>query len=228
MTIGTLLHLAKEHGLHPAQTRPGTSRTKPRSPGATRTRAGRSPATRTSPHRGCPRPRSAEAAALWAQASDQGESGYLTRKGVQAYALRFTTDGRVLAPPARRTRRAAQPANDQRQRRETLFAWRPKVRPMALVRHPRGCARAGRVRGLRHAASVHQATGRPAAVAFDAGNLANVAKALRKLHPAALLVLCGDDDKGTEARTGSNPGPPEGRSGGACGAGVGRVPRAPS
>jgi putative DNA primase/helicase len=43
-------------------------------------------------------------------------------------------------------------------------------------------------------------------VAFDAGNLANVAKALRKLYPAALLVLCGDDDKATEARTGSNPG----------------------
>jgi phage/plasmid primase-like uncharacterized protein len=30
---------------------------------------------------------------------------------------------------------------------------------------------------------------------FDAGNLANVAKTLRKLHPAALLVLCGDDDR---------------------------------
>lgn len=33
--------------------------------------------------------------------------------------------------------------------------------------------------GYATAASLHQATGRPVAVAFDAGNLAHVAKALR-------------------------------------------------
>ncbi len=44
------------------------------------------------------------------------------------------------------------------------------------------------------------------AVAFDAGNLAHVAKALRSAYPAALLVLCGDDDVQTFARTGNNPG----------------------
>ncbi|MDZ7862102.1 hypothetical protein [Acidovorax sp.] len=43
-------------------------------------------------------------------------------------------------------------------------------------------------------------------MAFDAGNLAHVAKALRAANPAALLVLCGDDDRTTEARTGTNPG----------------------
>jgi putative DNA primase/helicase len=44
------------------------------------------------------------------------------------------------------------------------------------------------------------------AVAFDAGNLAAVAKVLRQRYPAALLVLCGDDDRATEARTGTNTG----------------------
>ncbi len=44
------------------------------------------------------------------------------------------------------------------------------------------------------------------AVAFDAGNLVHVAKAIRKAHPAALLVICGDDDTATEAKTGTNPG----------------------
>jgi putative DNA primase/helicase len=61
-------------------------------------------------------------------------------------------------------------------------------------------------------------------VAFDAGNLANVAKALRKLYPAALLVLCGDDDVQTEARTGIEPRPPEGHGGGAIRAGAGGFP----
>ncbi len=60
--------------------------------------------------------------------------------------------------------------------------------------------------GYATAASLHQATGRPVAVAFDAGNLAPVAKALHQAHPAALIVLCGDDDADTHARTGHNPG----------------------
>jgi putative DNA primase/helicase len=60
--------------------------------------------------------------------------------------------------------------------------------------------------GYATAASLHEATDCPVAVAFDAGNLARVARALRELYPAALLVLCGDDDAQTHARSGTNPG----------------------
>lgn len=60
--------------------------------------------------------------------------------------------------------------------------------------------------GYATGASVHEATGRPLAVCFDSGNLKVVAEALREQHPAALLVVCGDDDAGTAARTGENPG----------------------
>jgi putative DNA primase/helicase len=60
--------------------------------------------------------------------------------------------------------------------------------------------------GYATAASLHQATGRPVAVAFDAGNLAPVAKALHQATPTAFIVLCGDDDIDTHARTGHNPG----------------------
>lgn len=55
-------------------------------------------------------------------------------------------------------------------------------------------------------ASIYEAAGYAVAVACTAGNLAHVAKALRAKYPAALLVLCGDDDLGTFARTGNNPG----------------------
>jgi putative DNA primase/helicase len=57
--------------------------------------------------------------------------------------------------------------------------------------------------------------------AFDSGQPgATWSKALRKKYPAALLVLCGDDDRATEARTGSNPGRLKADGGGAmpCGA----------
>ena len=60
--------------------------------------------------------------------------------------------------------------------------------------------------GYATGASLHQATGYPVAVAFDAGNLDKVARALRQQYPAALLVICGDDDRDTEARTGTNTG----------------------
>jgi phage/plasmid primase-like uncharacterized protein len=52
------------------------------------------------------------------------------------------------------------------------------------------------------AASLHQATGLPVAMAFDAGNLGPVCKALRKAYPACMLVLCGDDDVATQGNPG--------------------------
>jgi putative DNA primase/helicase len=60
--------------------------------------------------------------------------------------------------------------------------------------------------GYATGASIHEATGRTVAVAFDAGNLAHVVRALRGQHPAARLAVAGDDDRDTEARTGKNPG----------------------
>ena len=56
--------------------------------------------------------------------------------------------------------------------------------------------------GFATGASIYEATGYAVAVAFDAGNLLAVAKALREKFPGLLLVLCADDD----ANTPGNPG----------------------
>lgn len=56
--------------------------------------------------------------------------------------------------------------------------------------------------GYATAASIHQATGRPVAVAFDAGSLEPVARALRDAHSGASLIICADDDH----QTAGNPG----------------------
>ncbi|KAB2925082.1 MAG: AAA family ATPase [Candidatus Contendobacter sp.] len=56
--------------------------------------------------------------------------------------------------------------------------------------------------GYATAASIHEATGYPVAVAFDAGNLEPVAKVLRARHPKARLIVCADDDH----QTPGNPG----------------------
>lgn len=60
--------------------------------------------------------------------------------------------------------------------------------------------------GYATAATVHEATGYPVAVAFDAGNLEPVARALRALYPEARMVICADDDAATAERRGHNPG----------------------
>lgn len=48
--------------------------------------------------------------------------------------------------------------------------------------------------GFATGASIHKATGYPVAVAFDAGNIAAVARIIKKRHPWAKLVICADND----------------------------------
>lgn len=49
--------------------------------------------------------------------------------------------------------------------------------------------------GFATAASIHQATGYPAVMAVDSGNLTPVAKALKKTYPDKPLVFCADNDR---------------------------------
>ena len=206
VTVGTLLHLAKDHGF--TLPKPDQAPAAPRPEELARREHQRAEAQRQEQARTeTAHARAAtEAAALWALASDQGASAYLTRKGVQAYALRFTTDGRVLVPlrDERGELRNVQTINASGEKR--FLPGGPKSGLWHWCGTPEGAPVLAVCEGYATAASVHQATGRPVAVAFDAGNLGYVAKTLRRLHPAALLVLCGDDDRDTEAKTGTNPG----------------------
>jgi len=56
--------------------------------------------------------------------------------------------------------------------------------------------------GFATAASIHEATGHAAAVAFNAGNLLPVAKAVRAKYPAIQILLCADDDVATPGNPG--------------------------
>ena len=209
--IGTLLHLAKEHGFvlpkaseAPAAPSPEVLAQRERK------RVERQQAEQTR-QQAAHAAAAADAVEQWDAASDNGASPYLARKSVQAHGVRFAPDGCVLVP----LRDAAgalwnlqritpeRPADGTDKlflkggRKSGLWHWcgDPAGAPVLLI-----------AEGYATAASLHQATGRPVAVAFDAGNLAHVAKALRQQHRAALLVLCGDDDRDTEARTGTNTG----------------------
>jgi putative DNA primase/helicase len=153
----------------------------------------------------------------WGMASDtiQGvEAPYLARKGVQGYGVRYEANGAVLVP--------LRDAAGTLWNLQTILPAKPTTGSDKLF------MKGGRKSGLWHmlgatadsaapamvliaegyatAASLHQATGYPVAVAFDAGNLKAVAVNLCAAYPAAALVLCGDDDHDTQASTGRNAG----------------------
>ena len=209
--IGTLLHLAKEHGfvLPKASEAPAAPSPEELARRA-REKAERQQADKD--HQDAAHAAAAaDAAAQWDAASDTGASPYLARKGVQAHGLRFAPDGCVLVP----LRDAAgdlwnlQRIAPERPAEGTDKLFLKGGRKSGLWHwcgDPAGASVLLIAEGYATAASVHQATGHPVAVAFDAGNLAHVAKALRQQYRAALLVLCGDDDAATEARTGTNTG----------------------
>ena len=56
--------------------------------------------------------------------------------------------------------------------------------------------------GYATAATVHEITGHPVVVAYNAGNLLAVAKSIRAQHPKATLYLCADDDYKTKGNPG--------------------------
>lgn len=60
--------------------------------------------------------------------------------------------------------------------------------------------------GFATAASIHEATGKAVAVAFDAGNLEPVARMLRAKFPGAVITICADNDAGTPGNPGLTKG----------------------
>lgn len=209
--IGTLLHLAKEGGFVLPKANQAPTKPDPETLAAReRERVAKRQAEQARIDADHARA-AAEALALWEAASETGGSPYLERKGVQPHGVRFTPDGWLLVP--------VRDAADTLWNVQRIAPSKPQDGPEKLF------LAGGRKSGLWHllggpvvagvllvaegyatAASLHQATGHPVAVAFDAGNLLPVAKALHQLYPDSLLVLCGDDDAQTHARTGRNPG----------------------
>ena len=219
--IGTLLHLAKENGFVILKTNQA-----PNKPDAeitarlARERAERDQASQAQ-QQAAHAYAASEAALLWQQASETGTSAYLSRKGIQPHGVRFAPDGCVLVRLCNASgelwnlQRIA-PSKPAHGGTDKLFLkngrksglWHLLGTVPALAAGDTGPAPAVLLvaEGYATAASLFEATGRPVAVAFDAGNLAHVAKALHQAHPAALLVLCGDDDRQTFADKGHNPG----------------------
>jgi len=213
VTVATLFGVAKDHGFRfPAAGGAATAVQKPADDQAASLAEQRKRAADEATYRERADTAARAAAEMWAQGSDGAPAGYLVRKAVAAHGTRSLPDGTLLVPmrdaagELQNLQRIAskKPANGGPDKR-----FLPGGRKSGLW-HVLGALDGAVVvligEGYGTCASLHEATSRPVVVAFDAGNLVHVAKALRELHPALPLLLCGDDDRETEARTGKNPG----------------------
>ena len=126
---------------------------------------------------------------------------YLTRKGIQAHGARLQGDRLVL--PLRDTDGTIHSIQfiDADSGKKYLTGGRVRGcyfdigEPDSVL-----CIAEGFATG----ASIHETTGHAVAVAFDAGNLSAVAKALRKKHPDLRLIVCADDDHLSPGNPGIN------------------------
>lgn len=148
--------------------------------------------------------RKAEAAAAasmrWIAASSAEEHPYLTAKGVRAHGLRVEARRDLLIP-----------MRDIEGRLHSLQSIAPDGFKLFMPN--------GRVKGCYHAigrptgsivicegyatgATIHEDAGTAVAVAFNAGNLVPVAKALRLKFPCISIVIAADDDWKTDGNPG--------------------------
>lgn len=154
--------------------------------------------------------RRAEQAALradkaWRHLLIDGDSGYLHNKGIAAHGIRYTTGGAIAVPMLDTSGRihGLQFILDKAKQKDLIEKhhgrdkqfWPAGVVKKAhfhLIGSPTNLLLIAE--GYATAASLHEATGFPVAVAFDAGNLQPVAQALKKRYPKANILICSDDD----------------------------------
>ncbi len=161
---------------------------------------------------------SLRAHAQWKQARATGDSPYLKKKGVEGdVGLRYTSDGTLLVPMIRYDVKE-EDANDPKPDAPQRLVGLQKISPDGEKRFNKGMAKEGAAcrigqkakdgqpilitEGLATALSIRMAVERahPVFVAFDAGNLAPVARILRKLFPNSPILFCADDDAYLEAQ----------------------------
>lgn len=146
-----------------------------------------------------------KAQALWAGADAAPDSShYLVRKGIKAHGTKVRYyDGALLVPMSDMEGKL----RNIEQISEDGFKWGLKDGQRTglsfmLGRHTVG-VESYLCEGFSTGCSIHEATGKHVIVAFNAGNLVAVARALRKAHPDVSIAVCGDDDRNNKINAGA-------------------------
>jgi putative DNA primase/helicase len=141
----------------------------------------------------------------WRNLQTDGDCDYLHRKGIAAHGIRFTSKGALAVPMLDISGRihGLQFILDREKQKDLIKkhngrdkqfwpAGIVKKSHFHLIGSPTNLLLIAE--GYATASSLHEATGFPVAVAFDAGNLQSVTQALKKRYPKANILICADDD----------------------------------
>lgn len=155
----------------------------------------------------------AKASRWWQKLSDSGQSPYLERKGFAPgalYGARVSPSGNLVVPIL--------DGEGRIHGLEVIYGDPAVKKSKGTDKNmtPYGCKVKGHwfqigspasgltllCEGFATGASLHEATGLPVAVAFNAGNLMPVAVELRKRYKGVRILVCADDDYLTDPNTG--------------------------
>jgi putative DNA primase/helicase len=208
-TIATLFKIAREHGYRPDPSAAPPSPDEQARRERDRAERERQRQATEAEEREAAAHAEARAAELWAKARPAPAShGYLVRKGIEAHGLRLfrgnlevaamRLDGCLMVPAfdldgTVKSLQFIHPATPGKDGKRNL----PKASIKGRFWRLGEFAAAGRVyiaEGPATAASIHEATGECTLCAFSAGNLEAVAVQVRERYPAAVIVLCPDED----------------------------------
>ena len=119
---------------------------------------------------------------------------YLQKKQIKAYGLKQNAKGQLVVP-LRDTEQQIWSLQSINKYGNKMFIEGGRKQECF---HMLGAMQTSKViiiaEGYATAASIHEATGKPVAVAFDSGNLLPVTEALKQAHPDKQLVIAGDND----------------------------------
>jgi putative DNA primase/helicase len=146
---------------------------------------------------------------MWEQAQPAPyDHPYLTRKGIKPHGVKVGANGWLLVPMRDMAGKLwnleriapEKPADGSTDKKGLLHGKRTGC--YFALGNPKGVAAICIAEGFATGASIHEATGLPVAVAFNAGNLEPVARALHRKFKDLPIILCGDDDYRTEGNPG--------------------------
>lgn len=173
---------------------------------------------RAAQHRAAEAKRAADRAAnVWHKAKgiepDQDKpADYLVRKGIKPHGVRFSKEGAIIVPmqDGKGGTFGLQFILPSHHERKKKTGRDKEYWPAGMAKQGHwfqiGSPLAGGIcllaEGYATGATLHEATGLPVAVAFDAGNLEPVAEAIKRQYRNTRILVCADDDYLTEGNPG--------------------------
>ncbi len=141
----------------------------------------------------------------WNKFAIVGDSAYLTRKQVDAFDVRYSTDsfGNFIAVPMKDVDGqlwSYQKIYDDGSKR--FLSGGRKKGCLYVIGSLENATIVYVAEGYATGASLHMATGMPVLITFDAGNISTVVEPLKQRYPNLRIVICGDDDQWKEENVG--------------------------